>query len=547
MAIEKKDLERLRYIKKQLQQNRKRYDDVWKEIARYTNPAMADWNDESGADGGKAPEDTRHIYDNTVIKASQTLTDGVQGYAFARNQAWFKSALEGFDSLDNSESAWLQRGEEHLYSQLNKSNFYDEGRTFVKCCADFGTAIGIRVDDLIRKIPVYKIQHLKWCCIDENDAGEVDVLFRDFWIDAYQAADYFGEGTLPAAMGDAYKQGNLKLWKFTQAILPAGRYNLDITAREGMSYYTVFWAAADETKAVSEGWYRQKPFFVWRWSRSLDGDVWGVESPGMAELPNIKQLNSMRRDRTMASQLAVKPPYKATEGIGKVNLTPNGFTYLRPGKDFTPVVTSGNLQGFDQDIALLQRSINESYFTDLFLILSQNMDKQKTATEVSGIQGEKAAILSAFYGRMTSEFLEPVLEDLFALELEAGRIAPPPGRLQGPALRFDMISPLAQMQKRYLALGSSQQAMAEIAMLVQLNPGVVDNVNFDQYVRTIAEAYGLDKRIVRDLAEVERLRQARAQQQAQMYNDQLEIQQAKAGADLARSVPAGQGVMNGQG
>jgi hypothetical protein len=545
MLIDKKGMERLTKIKKQLEENRKPREEQWREAARFISPNMADWNDEPAP--SSRTDDFHHVYDNTVQKASNTLADGIQGYSFARNQEWFKLGLEVLgesgwarmsdEDTGDEEAAWMSRAEQHLYTQLQKSTFYDEGRNFVKCCADFGTAVMLRVDDLNRDLPVYKTLHLKWCYIDENGFGEVDALFRDFWIDAYEAVERFGEDGLPDEIKNAARNGKLDLFKFTQAIFPPDRYGLKIPPK-GESYYSVFWADRDKEKALREGWYALKPFFVWRWSRNLSGDVWGVDSPGMQELPNIKSVNSMRKDRLTTSQLQALPPIKATEGLnGRINLRPRGMNYLRAGEDFTPALVTGGTQSFDQDIGLIQKEINESYYTDFFLILSQNMEKQKTATEVAGIQGEKAALMSSFYGRLTSEFLEPVLEDLFETELKAGRIPPPPDGLAGQTLRLDMISPLAQMQRRYLMLGSAQQAMAEILGLAQFNPQVLDNLDLDRQVRNIAEAYGIDKRVILDMAEVERTRQERARQQAALQQFALQQEAAKTAADVAGKVP----------
>jgi hypothetical protein len=167
-----------------------------------------------------------------------------------------------------------------------------------------------------------------------------------------------------------------------------------------------------------------------------------------------------------------------------------------------------------------------------------NMEKQKTATEVAGIQGEKAALMSAFYGRLTSEFLEPVLEDLYQIEMASGRLPPPPETLAArqQKLRLDMVSPLAQMQRRYLTLGSSQQAVGEMLALIQVNPQVMDNLNFDQHVRNIADAYGLDKRVLVDMAEVEKARKARAEQQAQMQQRAMQLQGLDVGAKAVGNI-----------
>jgi hypothetical protein len=149
--------------------------------------------------------------------------------------------------------------------------------------------------------------------------------------------------------------------------------------------------------------------------------------------------------------------------------------------------------------------------------------------------------MSAFYGRLVAEFLEPLLEDLFSLELLSGRIPIPPENLarQNRQLRLDMVSPLAQMQRRYLMLGSSQQAIAEIAALANIQPQVLDNINFDQQARNISEGYGLDKRVVYDLLDVQRMRQARAQREEAMQQNMLKAQQMqmmKTGSEALKNV-----------
>jgi hypothetical protein len=107
---------------------------------------------------------------------------------------------------------------------------------------------------------------------------------------------------------------------------------------------------------------------------------------------------------------------------------------------------------------------------------------------------------------------------------------------QDRRIRLDMVSPLAQMQRRYLLLGSSQQAIAEIAGLAQLNPQILDNINFDQQVRDIADAYGLDKRIIYDMADVERMRQARAQAQQQTIAQAQQLQGLEVGSKALANI-----------
>jgi septum formation inhibitor-activating ATPase MinD len=85
-------------------------------------------------------------------------------------------------------------------------------------------------------------------------------------------------------------------------------------------------------------------------------------------------------------------------------------------------------------------------------------------------------------------------------------------------------------------LGNSQQAITEIAALAQLNPQVLDNINFDQQARNIADAYGMDKRAVYDMADVMRMRQARAEAQQMAMQRAQQLQGLEVGSKALSNV-----------
>jgi hypothetical protein len=551
MDIARESMDKLVRVKGQLKSDRARYDSRWQEIARYINPAYGNWDDSHPGGTGTDPFDYKDIFDNTALKASSLLADGIQGYAFSRDGSWFRLSLEDEKLMKVGEYAeWLQSVERSFYKQFSRSNIYDEGRAFVKCGADFGTAVMFRTEDTIRGMPSYKTLHLKDCLIKENRFGEVDTLFRDLWLTPDDAMSYFGSDALPKSIVDAADGNPTKQFKFTQYVGPRGQYSLEVAGTQ--PFVSVYYADIEQSKPVSVGEYRSKPFFVWRWSRNMNGEVWGSDCPGMVELPNVKQANSMRKNFNRLVQLTSQPPLKATEGLrGRINMTPNGVTYVRPGEDFAPTQIIGNLQGVAEDMALLRQSTNETYHTDFFLILTQNIERTKTATEVAGLQGEKAALLSAFFGRLAAEFLEPLLEDLFALELASGRLVQPPATLADADLKIDLVSPLASLQKRVHELSATDEAIARIVQVAQIDPTVIDTVDFDQYVRTVAESYNMKQTILRDELDVERIRKARLQQQMEMQQQQMGMQEASVKADVAlkgaKAMEAAQGVQGVQG
>jgi len=536
--ISKESVEKLYTIRQEQLSDRERYDSVWANIAEKVNPAMSDWNDQAPEQG--TIQTFQDIYDNTGIKASVRLSDGIQGYAFSRGAPWMRLVLEDEELMEREEAReWIQRVETGMYHRLNLSPFYDEGRGFIRTGADFGTAVMFRQDNPAKGIPHYHTLHLKRVLLMENELGEADTLFRDLWLSPFQAAAKFGLEVLPRQIQEAYEQGKTRRWHFQQFVLPLDKFDLDIGVREsrGMPYYSLYVADVDHGDPIREGGYDTRPFFAWRWSRNPDGAVWGTDCPGMIEISNVKQANGMRKDFSRLVQAAARPPLKATEGLrGKINFTPNGITYVRPGEDYAPGMVVGKIETLAEDLKMMQDSINQTYYSNLFLVLTENLERIKTATEVEGIKSEQAAMLTAFFGRLSAEFLEPAVEDLFRLEIETGRVPPPPPALRGQSLQVDLVSPLAQLQKRYLRLDTTKQWLQELLVVagIQNKLGetstVLDNIDFNEYARVTEELYHVDKRVVRDIVEVERRRAARADLQAKMMQHKMQVESAKAGA-----------------
>ncbi|HOX32057.1 MAG TPA: portal protein [Spirochaetales bacterium] len=539
--ISTESLKQLYQIRESWKKARKRFDSKWADIASKVNPDMADWtSDLPPSRTSREPSPNRLVYDNTAQKASNLFADGLQAYSFGQGQDWLRLVSEDpDDEKDKAATEWLQNASLRVSRGLSRSNFYDEARPFLKSGADFATAIQFRDHDVKRGIAVYKTLHLKRCLIGENQYGENDSLIRDFWLEPWQAAAKFGAKRLPTTIADAYRNNLNRSFKFTQLVFPLDKFNLDIEPRgvaQGKAYYSLYVADVDRFEAIEDGGYEDRAFYTWRWGRCLDGDVWGVDSPGMVELSTIKQLNAERADFSRGSQLGFRPPIKATESMREqgVHLEPNYNHYMRPGMDFAVVPVMGPFEPIAQDMLMLKKSINESYYVDFFLMLSQNLERFKTATEVAGLQGEQSAMIAAMSGRLHFEYLERVAEDSFALELAYGRLPPIPASLKGKKIRVDLISPLSQMQKRYLLLSETDAFVGRILQIAQITQDQtkLDRVDFDAYIGVTAEAYNVDRRIVRDLVEVQRMKLARAKAQADSAAQQQALEAAKAQATV---------------
>jgi hypothetical protein len=532
--ISEQALSTINGIRTQEEERREVNISLWKDIASVFNPDLSDWDTETDTSDSFQP-DYRSIGDNVGIKSSKQLTDGVSAYAFSRSSAWARLAAEDEEVMESADNKkWLQRMEVHCQRQMDKGGWYDAAWPFVRTGVDFATAVMFRFDNPKRGLPAYQNLHLKNVAFMENEFGDVDVLFRSFWLSPDLAASVFGYERLPQTIQEAYSQGLTKRFKFTQAIFPTDRFDLDIERRQskGMPFYSVYVADIERTRALREGGYWTFPAFVWRFSRSSTGSQWGTDSPGYLEVANVKQLGGMRKDFHRMVQQKARPPMKVSDTIQSLHFEPNGITRLRPGQDYAPGIVIGDLSGLMDDMRTIQDGVRDTYHRNLFLVMTQNIERLKTATEVEAIKGEQAAMLTAFFGRLSTEFLERHMEDLVQLEMDTGRAPPPPRGMRQRMLKVDLVSPLAILQKKYLLLDTTRQFINEVAQLAQIYPEGMDNVDFNVYLRHAAEIYHVDQDVLRDIADVQRIQEARAKLKAKQMQQEMEAQAAESQAKV---------------
>lgn len=534
MAVTEKQIEKLERLKKNLEAYRDVYKSQWEDIIKYL--AASYISVQVGKPGENPAPNYKDIMETTGIDSSNILADGLQGYAFGRSISWFRLQFEN-DELMKTDAykLWLQSAERRIYKQLNNSNFYDESRSFVKSGADFGTAVMTIEYNEKRGIPVFRNLHPGTYSIQDNQFGEVDTLFRSFWLTKEEAIEKFGEEKLPKVVLDNEDPG--ENFQFHHYMGPYWRVELSIEG-DG-EYKSVYWAELDNTAAVKEESFDHKTFFAWRWAKNPADSPWGVDSPGLSQIPNIKMLQSYQGDQSRSSQLAGRPPIKKTSGL-RINFVPSGMTDLEPGQDFAPVTLTGDLSWTQIIKREIVQQVKAAYYVDFFLALmqSQETNKNKTATEVAGLQDEKAAIMSAFTSRLAHEFIEPVLEAVFEAEVARAGFDDMPNGIESSDLRIDFVSPLAMMQKRSHGLATTRQfinEMIEVGQLAAVVPKaaeIFDKLNLDGYIDVAAEAYDVDSRIITEESQVKEIRAARAQMMMAQMQQQQQLQAAQVGADV---------------
>lgn len=523
-----KQLERITRAKSNLEVDRAIFISRWKEIARQMLSSYGSWG--KSADTQKNLDDTTSNFDNTANQASNLMADGLMGSCFGRNIAWFSLLFEKDDwNKDKSAAEWLYNQERIVYRQFDRSNFYDEARSFVRLGADFGTATMFMQEHPEEGKPFFRTLHPKDVVLMENRFGVVDTMIRDIYLTKDDAIKEFREKKLPETIRT--NEDYTKKFVFHQYIGPNYRFELNVKGTD--EYISIYWSDEDATKTLKEERFPRKPFVAWRWNRDLEGCVYGTQSPGLMQISNMKSVNNLTENVQKQSQLIVEPPIKATEGL-VVNFRPRGLNSLKNGEDFAPVNITGDLTFTENERNYIRQSIRQAYYSDFFLLLSQNLDKTKTATEVAGIMNEQSNVMSSFFNRLATEFLEPVIEFVFENEISQGRLeaVPENSTFSGEEIKVDFVSPMFLIQKRSHTVDGIVQAAAQILQFAEVEPSIKDKIRFDNIADVIADGWNVKKVLIEEDHKVEEIRRKRAEVQAAMTNQQMQNETGKAQAQI---------------
>lgn len=502
----------------QLQANRTKWETIWEEVLTYVSPQKVSFSDTPDT----KIESNTAIYDSTAIYDLQILSAGLQSYLVTPTQPWFslRFANEKMEG-DVQAMKWLEEVGKHIFSVIQNSNLYNTLSEFFYQGAMLGTSCLFLEEDINKKSINFTPIHLREIYVDENRYGQVDNIFRSFWLTARNAVKIFGK-ELDESIRTEAEKNPYKYHNFLHYITPQ---------ENGKGFSSVYIDPKRRT-VLHEGKYVSCPYIVWRWSKTTD--VYG-NSPTIDALSDIKKINVMEQTLLKAAQLAVEPPLNVPNELkGLVKIQPRAqHYYTSPDRQVFPLNLAGNYPIGEDKHTKIEQRIHETFRTDIFLLLSR-AEKTMTAQEVIERQGEKAAILGGILGRVNTEVLQPIIDRTFDIEMQAGRIAPIPTTLKRKNERIDIVynSPIAQAQKKYFESNGLVQSLQAIQMVAQIRPETMENFDFDLIARKITQAYGIPTDVILAEAEVDKIRKQRQTAEAQMMGQAQAQQNAMVQADI---------------
>ena len=510
----------------------------WQTISRYLLPRSASFTEEVSEGIFR----TRHVLDSTGPRAlelfaaflhtllnnpatdwfkfSVTLANQSPGQALpTRVKQWREDTVKGM--LEDMASRSV-----NLYQHLHEV-YLDEGA--------FGNAVLFLEDrNGVRRARAF---HLTDCVFEENEAGFVDVMLRQFRMTPRQAMQRFDEEKLPAELikmaKGASKKGNDKS-RFIHAVLPGNDPLLDGTkaARRGRTAaFVSIWIDAERRQTMEIGTYQEFPYMVPRWVKARNEAA--GRGPGMKVLPDVLMANRMKETILRGAEKLVDPPLIFPDGslASPVRMFPGGMTFTEGQVRVEPLIPPGasRIEMGDQQLFQVQRAIERGFFVQLF----QTEDSPvKTATQVLQESDERNRAVSPMLIRQQAELHSPLVFRYFNMMRRAGALPDtPPEVEEASQVRVEYVSPLTGSQRQLDAL-SIMRLVESLAPFVDIDPGIFDWIDPDKTAIVLHGAHGAPASILREEGAVKRVRRARQEQQAAQQQQETTFAGADAAAKL---------------
>lgn len=513
----------------------------WKLIAKYVFPRRSIFTDSKG----NAELVGKDIYDGTALGALNLFANGIMGYFISSSYPWFKIGLPWAEANElPGVRSWLDSIERILYDDFHRSNFYEETVEILKDAGAFGTACLYIEEDLEENVPKFLAIHPKEFFIDTDKYGDVNTLYRRFFVSVRNLARRFGLENCSTQVQQLYRNQKLsEMIEVVHAVEPREDRDAESLNARDKAWASVYYERATR-HLLQEGGYDEFPYFVLRIATNSD-EVYG-RGPGNDALVDVIRINRLGKDLLKFSNRAADPPMNVpVEMRNRTDKRPGGENYYsRPDMIMQPIQTGGEFPiALDREQRIAER-IEDHFMVDFFLMLQRAGMAKMTATEVMERQAEKAAVLGTLIGRIASDFLDPVIQAMFAFAYRAGRVPPAPrtlvtwmrrnGHDQG-TLRVDYIGPLAQAQRKFHVTQGTIQALNATLPYAQFEPKILQIFKWFDIVRDITMAQGMPARLLRDQKELQVVLEQMAQAQAAA----AKMQQQAAGAEMYSKMAKG--------
>jgi hypothetical protein len=347
--------------------------------------------------------------------------------------------------------------------------------------------------------------------VENINTKVIDTVYRNVSYTAAEAIDAFGADAVPDGINQLYKTNpdDPKKHDFIHCIKP--RKGATGKLSKQLPYASIY-VCKKSGKVVKESGYNQMPVVIPRWSK-IPRTPYAL-GPVNKALPDIKTLNKVVEMMLMNADMAIAGTFVAkADGYLNPNTIKIGarrVIFAQDPSNIKPLAAGGDFRIAFEEITRLQRQIKSVMMADELEPIAKNY---ASATEVQTRAQIVRQILSPIFGRLQSEFLEPLIARCFYLALEDGTLGNIPEELIGAEITPEYISPMARAQKLE-EVASMDRFEQSIASTAQLYNGVLDVYDFDIAALKKAALLGVPSDVTRSKSQIKQIRNQQAQQQA---------------------------------
>ena len=405
----------------------------------------------------------------------------------------------------------------------------------------------------MHQVPVkFRAVDAKMICIDEGESGFVDTVYIENRYTVRQMYQMFGDACSNRVKQLYFQRDFDTKVVVLHAIEPRTEYEIGY-GNQAMPIKSCYIEVETKHKLRETG-YEEMPVFITRfWKAS--GEKYG-RSPAMECMPDIIEANGLRQSAIVATEKNLSPPLLISDEVsGVVNTRAGGFTYRKTGGRLQsngpavePLFTVGEMNTTFKRIAELREIIYQNFFIDRLLDL--NNETRMTLGEAQIRNDLRGQSLGTIYSRQIAELFTPLIERVFNILLKKGLLGIPRGGwaeyeqlMQGiepdyipdamvkymldgdEVYSLDFISPAARIMQNEELVGI-MRLFDFVVNAAQLDPSVLDTIDMDATIRRVAELVGAPATAMRSPEEIQKIREQRAQMQAQLQ--QMEMQQLQA-------------------
>jgi len=468
----------------------------------------------------------RDVFDSTAILAANTLASSIHGALTSPSTRWFDLRFRDDNlNLEDTATEWLQEVSQRMWYALQDSDFNLEVNEAYQDLVAFGSSCVIEEaeSEVEWKGIDFSTLPIREIYFEQNHKGQIENFYRRLQWTALQIVTKFGD-KVPEYIKEMAKQPGQADHKLTviYAVYPRKSKKDADTSKLLTPKQRPFGAKyilhSNAEMVGEEGGYYEMPAYLPRYQKT-SGSMWGFGA-GTIALSDVMTLNAMIEQRLSAAAKAIDPPSLVTERglLSDLDLEPGGLTVVRDINGAKPYESGARFDVAEGMISDLRININRMFLVDR---LELKESPAMTATEVNARYDLMQRLLGPVFGRLQTDFLNPMLERTFKIMMRAGQFPEMPQELAELDTELDVeyIGPMGRAQKSD-TLGAMSQWMRDMAELGELYPELRMLPDAQAYGREMAKASNIPATIVRSKDEVDAM--VDQEKQAALQQQQLE-------------------------